>query len=152
MAAELTRLTHKIAIQLHHFQFSLQVASPVTFGCVLVFVKRRASLAMSKWPLRVQHASKEGSVELQFFVRWRCQRCGHLSQTISTMWWQCFTAAKRVHMSGSRCSDGTEQLPQTKSDRGGRLAGRPYRRLNATLNKSARSFWTAERWRHGLKN
>jgi hypothetical protein len=38
MAAKLTRLTHKIATQLHlvaeslHLQFSLQAASPETFG------------------------------------------------------------------------------------------------------------------------
>jgi hypothetical protein len=39
MTAKLTRLTHKIAIQLHllarelyHLQFSLQAASPETFG------------------------------------------------------------------------------------------------------------------------
>jgi hypothetical protein len=32
MAAKLTRLTHKIAIQLHHLQFSQQAASPETFG------------------------------------------------------------------------------------------------------------------------
>jgi hypothetical protein len=38
MAVKLTRLTHKIAIQLHlvaeiyHLQFSLQAASPETFG------------------------------------------------------------------------------------------------------------------------
>jgi hypothetical protein len=39
MAAQLTRLAHKIAIQLHlngrelyHLQFSLQTASPGTFG------------------------------------------------------------------------------------------------------------------------
>jgi hypothetical protein len=43
MAAKLTRLTHRIAIQLHlvaelyHLQFSLQVASPETFGYILVF-------------------------------------------------------------------------------------------------------------------
>jgi len=44
MVAKLTSLTHKIAIQLHsgremfHLQFSLQVASPETFGYTLVFV------------------------------------------------------------------------------------------------------------------
>jgi len=35
MAEKLTRLTHKIAIrgrELYHLQFSLQVASPETFG------------------------------------------------------------------------------------------------------------------------
>jgi hypothetical protein len=32
MAAELLRLTHTIAIQLRHLQFSLQAASPETFG------------------------------------------------------------------------------------------------------------------------
>jgi len=43
MAIKLTRLTHKIAIQLHlvaenyHFQFSLQAASPETFGYTLVY-------------------------------------------------------------------------------------------------------------------
>jgi hypothetical protein len=43
MAAKLTRLTHKIAIQLHevaglyHSQFSLQAASPETFGYTLVY-------------------------------------------------------------------------------------------------------------------
>jgi hypothetical protein len=45
MAAKLTRLTHKIAIQLHlmadgwqlyHLQFSLQAASPETFRYTLV--------------------------------------------------------------------------------------------------------------------
>jgi hypothetical protein len=43
MAANLTRLTHKITIQLHlvavklyHLQFSLQVASPETSGYTLV--------------------------------------------------------------------------------------------------------------------
>jgi len=42
MAAKLTRLTHKITIQLHsgrelyHLQFSLQAASPETFGYTLV--------------------------------------------------------------------------------------------------------------------
>jgi len=43
MAAKLTRLTHKIAIQLHlscrelyHLQFSLQAASPETYGYTLV--------------------------------------------------------------------------------------------------------------------
>jgi hypothetical protein len=34
MAAKLTRLTHKITIKL---QFSLQAASPETFGYTLVF-------------------------------------------------------------------------------------------------------------------
>jgi hypothetical protein len=44
MAAKLTKLTHKIAIQLHlvaesmyHLQFSLQAANPETFGYVLVY-------------------------------------------------------------------------------------------------------------------
>jgi len=42
MAAKLTRLAHKIAIKLHlvadlyHLQFSLQAASPETFGYDLV--------------------------------------------------------------------------------------------------------------------
>jgi hypothetical protein len=42
MAAKLTRLTHKIAIQLHlvaelyYLQFSLQAASPETFGYTLM--------------------------------------------------------------------------------------------------------------------
>jgi hypothetical protein len=41
MAAKLTRLTHKIAIQLHLvavylLQFSLQAASPETFGYAIV--------------------------------------------------------------------------------------------------------------------
>jgi hypothetical protein len=43
MAAKLTRLIHKIAIQLHlvarelyHLQFSLRAASPETFGYTLV--------------------------------------------------------------------------------------------------------------------
>jgi hypothetical protein len=43
MAAKLTRLTHKIAIQLHlvaescyHLQFSLQEASPENFGYTLL--------------------------------------------------------------------------------------------------------------------
>jgi len=43
MAAKLTRLTHKIAIQLHlvaeschHLYFSLQAASPGTFRYILV--------------------------------------------------------------------------------------------------------------------
>jgi ribosomal silencing factor RsfS len=46
MVAQLTRRTHKIAIQVHlmsesrrepyHLQFLLQVASPVTFGYNLV--------------------------------------------------------------------------------------------------------------------
>jgi hypothetical protein len=45
MASKLTRLTHKLAIQLHpvaeswyHLQFSLQAASPETFGYTLVCV------------------------------------------------------------------------------------------------------------------
>jgi len=45
MAAKLTRLTHKIAIQLNlvtkscnHLQFSLQATSPETFGFTLVRV------------------------------------------------------------------------------------------------------------------
>jgi len=46
MAAKLTILTHKIAIQLHlmaerelyYLQFLLQAASPETFGYILVFV------------------------------------------------------------------------------------------------------------------
>jgi len=44
MAAKLTRLIHRIAIQLHlvaelyHLQFSLQAASPETFGYSLVVV------------------------------------------------------------------------------------------------------------------
>jgi hypothetical protein len=45
MAAKLTRLTHKIAIQLHlvaqslyHLQFSLQAASPATFGYSVVTI------------------------------------------------------------------------------------------------------------------
>jgi len=42
MTAKLTRLTHKIAIQLnkelYHLQFSLQAASPETFGCTLVML------------------------------------------------------------------------------------------------------------------
>jgi hypothetical protein len=45
MAAKLTRLTHKIAIQLHlvtesfihHLQLSLQAASPEIFGYILVY-------------------------------------------------------------------------------------------------------------------
>jgi len=44
LAAKLTRLSHKIAIQLHlvagevyHLQFSLQAASPETFGYTLVY-------------------------------------------------------------------------------------------------------------------
>jgi len=43
MAAKLTRLTHKIAIQLHlvaescHLQMSLQTASAETFGYTRVF-------------------------------------------------------------------------------------------------------------------
>jgi hypothetical protein len=48
MAAKLTILTHKIAIQLHpsgrelyHLQFSLQAASPETFGYILVHVLSR---------------------------------------------------------------------------------------------------------------
>jgi hypothetical protein len=42
MAAKLTRLTHKIAMQLHivaelyHLQFWLQAARPETFGYILV--------------------------------------------------------------------------------------------------------------------
>jgi hypothetical protein len=42
MVAKLTRLTHKIAMQSHlvvesyHLQFSLQAASPETFGYTLV--------------------------------------------------------------------------------------------------------------------
>jgi hypothetical protein len=43
MATKLTRLAHKLAIQLHlgaescnHLQFSLQAASPETFGYTLV--------------------------------------------------------------------------------------------------------------------
>jgi hypothetical protein len=36
MAAKLTRLAHKIAIQLHIMQFSRQEASPETFGYTLV--------------------------------------------------------------------------------------------------------------------
>jgi hypothetical protein len=36
MAAKLTRLTHKTAIQLHLLQFSLQAASPETSGYTLV--------------------------------------------------------------------------------------------------------------------
>jgi hypothetical protein len=43
MAAKLDRMTHKIAIQLnlvaeslYHLQFSLQMASPETFGYILV--------------------------------------------------------------------------------------------------------------------
>jgi hypothetical protein len=44
MAAKLTRLTHKIGIQLHvvaelcHLQFSLQAASPETFGYTVVLM------------------------------------------------------------------------------------------------------------------
>jgi hypothetical protein len=43
MATKPTRLTHKITIQLHlvqrvnHLQFSLQAASPETFGYTLVY-------------------------------------------------------------------------------------------------------------------
>jgi hypothetical protein len=43
MAAKLTRLTHKMAIQMHtgkelcHLQFSLQAAGPETFGYNLVY-------------------------------------------------------------------------------------------------------------------
>jgi len=43
MVKKLTRMTHKIAIQLHtsgrdlyHLQFSLQAASPETFGYTLI--------------------------------------------------------------------------------------------------------------------
>jgi hypothetical protein len=38
MAAKLIRLTHKIAIQLHlyHLQFSLQAASPGSFGFTVI--------------------------------------------------------------------------------------------------------------------
>jgi hypothetical protein len=45
MAAKLTRLTHKIAIQLHqlcHLQFSLQAAGPETSGYTLVFCTNNA--------------------------------------------------------------------------------------------------------------
>jgi hypothetical protein len=38
-AAELTRLTHKIAIQLHIVQFSLQAASPETFEYTLIYLQ-----------------------------------------------------------------------------------------------------------------
>jgi hypothetical protein len=42
MAAKLTRLTHEVAIQLgrelYHLQFSLQAASPETFGYTLMCV------------------------------------------------------------------------------------------------------------------
>jgi hypothetical protein len=45
MAAKLTRLTHRIAIQLapsgkelYYFHFLLQAASPGTFGYTLVFI------------------------------------------------------------------------------------------------------------------
>jgi len=47
MVAKLTRLTHKIAIQLHQlavsctiFMFPLQAASPETFGYTLVHLHR----------------------------------------------------------------------------------------------------------------
>jgi hypothetical protein len=59
MTAKLTRLTHKIAIQLHlvaelyHLQFSLQAASPETFGYTLVFCVVPTSL------------------------EWKCRRHGH---------------------------------------------------------------------------
>jgi hypothetical protein len=41
MAAKLTRLTHKILIQLHlyHLEFSIQAASPETFGYTLETTK-----------------------------------------------------------------------------------------------------------------
>jgi len=49
MMVKLTRLTHKIAIQLHlmavscyHLQFPLQAASPETFGYTLVLVHVRS--------------------------------------------------------------------------------------------------------------
>jgi len=38
MMAKLTKLTHKIAIQLYHLQFWLQVANPDTFGYTLVLL------------------------------------------------------------------------------------------------------------------
>jgi len=38
MAVKVTRLTHKIAIQeLYDLRFSLQAASPETFGCIIVY-------------------------------------------------------------------------------------------------------------------
>jgi hypothetical protein len=58
MAAELTRLTHKIAIQLqpsgrelYHLPFSLQAASPETFGYTLVLISfgRMCSFIMRAW-------------------------------------------------------------------------------------------------------
>jgi len=50
MAAKLTRLIHKIAIQLHpvaelhHLQISLQAASPETFGYTFVLGKGEVKL------------------------------------------------------------------------------------------------------------
>jgi len=48
MAAKLTRLTHKIAIPsgrgLYHLKFSLQAASPKTFGDTLVYSWPRLAL------------------------------------------------------------------------------------------------------------
>jgi hypothetical protein len=58
MAAKFTRLTHKIAIQMHLvaesctiLQFSLQAASPETFGYTLIYLKKtyRGKNAQSFW-------------------------------------------------------------------------------------------------------
>jgi hypothetical protein len=55
MGAKLTRLTYKIAIQLHlvavelhHLQFSLQAASPETFGYTLVYVMPVTVISVKK--------------------------------------------------------------------------------------------------------
>jgi hypothetical protein len=54
MAAKLTRLTHKTDAtalsdrEMYHLQFSLQAASPETFGYTLVYQLLKASVACSQ--------------------------------------------------------------------------------------------------------
>jgi hypothetical protein len=61
MAPELTRLTYKIVIRLHvvadmlyHLQFSLQAASPETFGYTLVILIAALKLFVSILPLYIE--------------------------------------------------------------------------------------------------
>jgi hypothetical protein len=77
IAAKLSRLTHKIAIQLHlmaelwHLQFSLQAASPETFGYTLVFQSGHFTLfCCLVWCLPL-FESKE------LHNRWGCIRARH---------------------------------------------------------------------------
>jgi len=75
MASKLTRLTHKIAIQLHlvaescyHLQFSLQATSPETFSYTLVYTHRSGNtiLVFQRSIAKIADVKRLGSRLLKF--------------------------------------------------------------------------------------